>query len=368
MRRHLIIPLLLLMFSGCVSYEDKKNLEAVEKELQMLFASEQSQSVNWAGLKSSYESAQARLTQLSSSSDSGIREKAKSQLMLVGEKLKRVYEEIDYTKLKEGEQQLASATSYEEAIQKAQELLILFNGFAQKYPSSSKPVSEGRARINSSLESAYNEKYEYGQLSTHFKDVYTFEEAAAGLFAVNAFLQKHPNSIMGARLRQKADGMREVQARLWAQQEFKSISSLNVALQKVDSLMTEATSSASRDSMQSLITSLQAKKSEVFKAELAEKTNDLMNAMRTSAINSAKKAHPICGASNDPASVINERRNVIGARIEIFRSYVIRTSGDLFCSSTYLVRVDVDGFLTGDENVGVSHGITSSRLVVDYQY
>jgi hypothetical protein len=112
---------------------------------------------------------------------------------------------------------------------------------------------------------------------------------------------------------------------------------------------------------------LKAKKSEVFKMELSEKTNDLMNAMRTAAINAAKKVHPICGTSNDPASVVGERRNVVGARIEIFRSYMIRTSGDLFCSSTYLVRVNVDGYLTGDENVGVTQGITSSRIVVDYQ-
>ena len=367
MRRYFIILLLTLTFSGCFNYEDRNNLEAVEKELQVLFASEQSPNVNWGGLKTSYEGVQARLTQLSSSSDSGIREKAGSQLMLVREKLKRVYEEIDYAKLKEAEQQLASATSYEDAIQKGQELLSLFKNFAQKYPSSPKPISEGRARINSALESAYNEKYEYSQLTGHFKDRYTFEEASAGLSAVTAFLQKHPNSIMGDGLRQQADGMREVQAKLWAQQEFKSISSLNAALQEVNKLLAAVTTSANQDAMQTLVTALKAKKSEVFKMELSEKTNDLMNAMRTAAINAAKKVHPICGTSNDPASVVGERRNVVGARIEIFRSYMIRTSGDLFCSSTYLVRVNVDGYLTGDENVGVTQGITSSRIVVDYQ-
>ncbi|HEV2913221.1 MAG TPA: hypothetical protein VGX92_07885 [Pyrinomonadaceae bacterium] len=368
MRRYFIILLLLLIFSGCGNSEDKKNLDAVEKELQVLLASEQSQNTNWEGLKSSYENVQARLTQLSSSSDSSIGEKANSQLMLVQEKLKRVYEELDYAKLMEAEQQLASVASYEDAIQKAQELLSLFNNFAQKYPSSPKPIAEGKTRIKSLLESAYNEKYEYNQLSNYFKDMYTFEEASAGVVAINAFLQKHPNSMMGASLRQKADGMREVQARLWAQQEFKSISSLNAAIQAVNKLITESTTSASQDLMQSLVTSLQAKKSEVFREELADKTNDLMNAMRTAAINSAKKVHPICGASNDPASVISERRNIIGARIEIFRSYVIRTSGGLFCSSTYLVGVNVDGYLTGNENVGVSHRITSSRIIVDRQF
>jgi hypothetical protein len=368
MRRYLIIALLLVILTACGYSEDKKTLDAVEKELQVLLASEQSQNTNWEGLKTSYENLRTRLTRLTSSSDSNIKEKAKSHLMLVEEKLKRVYEEIDYAKLKEAEQQIASATSYEDAIQKRQELLILFNDFAQKYPSSSKPISDDRARIKSSLESAYNEKYEYDQLSIHFKDMYTFEEASAGLAAIGAFLQKRPNSIMGDSLRQKADNMREVKAKLWAQQEFKSISSLNSAIQEVNKLMAEATSSASRDFMQSLITSLQAKKSEVFKEELASKINDLMNAMRTAALNSVKKAHPICGDSNDPASVVAERRNVIGARVEIFRAYAIRTSGALFCSSTYLVRVNVDGYLTGDENVGVSYGITSSRIIVDARY
>lgn len=366
MRRYLII-LLLLSFSACVNNEERNNLAAVEKELQVLFTSEQSPHVNWGGLKTSYEGIQARLTQLSASSDSGIREKANSQLMIVREKLKRVYEEVDYAKLKQAEQQLASVTSYEDAIQKGQELLSLYNNFAQKYPSSSKPISESRARINSSLESIYNEKYEYGRLTSHFKDRYTFEEASTGLSAITAFLQKHPNSIMGDSLRQQADGMRVAQATLWAQQEFKSISALNAAVLEVNKLLAEVTTSASQDSIRTLVTALQAKKSEVFKTEIADKTNDLVNAMRTAAIDAAKKVHPICAGSNDPASVVGERRNVVGARSEIFRSYVVRTTGDLFCSSTYLVQVNVDGYLTGDETVGVTQGITSARIIGDYQ-
>ncbi len=368
MRRNFIIPLLLLMLSGCFYSEDRKNLDAAEQDLQVLLSSDQSAYMNWEGRKASYESLQVRLTQLSSSTDSSIREKANSHLLLVREKLKTVYEEIDYGKLKEAEEQLAAATSYEDAIQKGQELLNLFNNFAQKYPSSSKPISEGQGRIKVLLESAYNEKYEYYQLSNYFKDNYTFVEASAGLVAIVAFLQKHPDSIMTASLRQRADGLREVKAKLWAQQDFKSIASLNSAIQEVDKLRTEATYSSSQDVMQSLITALQAKKSEIFKVEIAEKTNELTNAMRTAAMNIAKKAHPVCSNPNDPVSVVSAQQSIVGSRIELFRSYVVRTSGGLFCSSTYLVRVNVDGYLTGDENAGVSHGITSSSIVVDYKY
>lgn len=368
MCRYFIVVLLLLMLSDCGYYADRKKMEAVEKEVQELIASEQSQIRNWEEMKTRYESVQTRLTQLSSSSDSAVREKANAQLMIVQEKLKKVSEEIAYAQIKKAEQQLASAVSYEDAIQKGQALLIVFNDFSQKYPSSSKPIAEGKRRIEVALELAYTERYEYKQLSGHFKDFYTFDEATAGLAAINAFLQKHPNSIMGSSLRQQADVMREVKAKLLAQQEFKSIAALNLAIQEVDQLIAEVTTSANQDSMQTLVTSLRAKKSEVFKTELGEKTNDLVNAMRTAAINSAKKGHPICAESSDPASVVDERRNVVGARIEIFRAYVIRTTGDFLCSSTYLVRVHVDGYLTGDESVGVTQGITSSRIVSDRQY
>jgi hypothetical protein len=368
MTKYFIITLLLLIFTGCNFSGEKKDLEAIEKELQVLLASEQSQSTDWEKMKTSYENLQDRLTKLTSSSDSTIKEKASTHLIVVKDKLRKAYEEIDYAKLKEDELGLANATSYEEATELGQELLSLFNNFAQKYPSSSKPISEGKERIRIWLESVYKEKYEYNELSIHFKDAYTFEEASTGLIAINAFLEKHPNSIMGASLHQKADSIREVKAKIWARPDFRTISSLNAAIQEVDKLRTEATSSASQEFIQSLVTSLQAKRSEVFKVEIAEKTNDLINAMRTAAFNSAKRTHPLCSNSSDSASVLGEQRNIIGARVEIFRSYVIRTSGDLFCSSTYLVRVNIDGYLTGDENVGVTHGITSSRIIGDYKY
>jgi chemotaxis protein histidine kinase CheA len=370
MRRHFtLIPLfVLLMLSSCVTSKDAKEMAAVEKDFQALLLADHSANTNWEALKTSYENLQERLIPLSSSTDSSTKVKANSHLILVREKLKTVYEEVDYAKLMEAQQELASAASYEDAIQKGQELLNSFSNFAQKYPSSSKPVAEHRNRIQTQLESAYNEKYEYYQLSSSFKDRYTFAEASTAMDAIDAFLQKHPNSIMRANLSQRADGLREVKAKLWTQQDFKSISTLNTAIQEVNKLITEATASSTQEFMQSLITSLEAKKSEVFKVEVAEKTNELVNAMQTAARNSAKKAHPVCSNPNDPASLVDERRNVIGTRVEILRAYVIRTSGDFLCSSTYLVRVNVDGYLTGDENAGVTHGITSSRVVTDSRY
>jgi len=360
MRRYLIIPLLLLIFSGCVSQEER-DLDVIEKDLQ---TSEQSQNANWEKQKTNYENLQTRLTKLSSSTDASVREKAGSLLAAVKDRLKRVYEEIDYSELNEAEQNVSFANSYEEAIQKHQDLLILFNNFEKKYPSTSKPISEGKVRIKSSLESTYNEKYEYNQLSAQFKDTYTFAEASAGLISISAFLQKHPNSIMSGRLVQECDGMRVVKAKLWAQ-DIKSITSLNTAIEEVKKLLTEAASSNTRNFMQSLITSLDAKRSDVFKVEVAEKGTSLMNSMRSAAVDSAKKQHPICARANDPASIVGEQRNTTGTRMEISRSYVVRTLGDTFCSSTYLVRVDVVGYLAGDENVGVSYGIASSRTIID---
>lgn len=363
MRRYLLVFILLLICSGCASEAERK-MAAVQKDFETIQASDRSQYPDWERLKTSYEDLQTRLAQLSSSSESDVRQKADALLLVVKNRLATVYEEIDYKRVSEAEEQLGSAASYGDAIQQHQNLLVQYSNFEKKYPFSSKPVAAGKQRINSSLESIYNEKFEYEQLSTRFKDSYTFEEASAGLGEIDAFRQKHPNSIMTANLNQVSDGMREVKAKLWAR-DIRSISSLNVAIQEVNKLKGEAVSSGSQNFMQSVIASLEEKRSEIFNIEIAEKGSSLTNSMRIAAIESAKKQHPICGTSKDPASVVGEQRSVMGTRIEISRSYVVRTSGDAFCSSTYLVRVDVVGYLNGDQNSGLDYGIASSSMIVD---
>ena len=364
MRRYLVIVMLLMMsLSGCTS-EAQKSLDVIQRELETIQTSDRSQNVDWERMKTRYEDLQTRLAKLSSSSESDVRKKADSLLLVVKDRLARAYEEIDYKRLNQAEEEFASATSYENAIQQHQDLLIQFSNFERRYPSSSKPIAEGKHRINSSLESIYNEKFEYTQLSTRFKDSYTFEEASAGLGEIDAFRQKHPNSIMSGNLNQAADGMREVKAKLWAR-DIRSIPSLNTAIQEVNKLKDESFSSNTQNFMQTMIASLEGKRSEIFQIEVAEKSSYLTNSMRTAAVDSARKQHPICATPKDPASVVGEQRSVMGARIEISRSYVVRTAGDTFCTSTYLVRVDVVGYLTGDENTGLNYGIASSNMILD---
>jgi hypothetical protein len=158
--------------------------------------------------------------------------------------------------------------------------------------------------------------------------------------------------------------MREVKAKIWAR-DIRSIPSLNTAIQEVNKLKEESFSTGTQNFIQSVADSLEAKRSEIFQLEVAEKSGSLTNSMRTAAVDSARKQHPICASTKDPASVVGEQRSVMGSRIEISRSYVVRTHGDAFCSSTYLVRVDVVGYLTGDQNTGLNYGIASSSMILD---
>lgn len=354
--------------SGCDIPKQNSRLENAQTTLATLSQRQPQNLEELKQLQEEYQSLTSSVETLSTSIYPWIKDKANSILIVSRDKLAIVTEELDYKKIKDRMVSLGRSSSYDEAIKKAQEILSDAKAFQKSYVQSRWPISEIVVDLESAVASSYQEKFDFDQIRPTFsKQAYNFSDAESAIASLDSFLAKYPKSIMRSFMIEQRDSMEHIKVKLTLNQEFSSLEQLYTAVNNAKTHATKIQGSYLSGDAQTRITQALSKKQDVLSKEIVTDTDALLNQMKTSAITVANRAHPICGNSSNPASVSNERRNEVGSRIEFYREFQVRTSGDFLCGTTYIVYVAIDGYLSVSEETGVNYSVSASRLLGDYK-
>jgi hypothetical protein len=321
-------------------------------------------------LKGNYAQLEATFSTLSQSWYPWIKSKAIADLATTKDKLNLVSEHLEFVKIQDSLIVIGNSADYAEAIKKAQDVLSAAKELHKNNPQSHYPVADIITTIENAIAFAYKEKYDFDLLQPYLtKSQYSLSDAEYAIAAIDGFMTKNQGSMMKSYLLSKRNVLVHVKLKLALAQDFKTINQLNSALSMARQYLQEISDSFLAQDGRLRIEQATSQTQAILGREITAATNELFAEMqrRAAAINSGR--HGWC-SSSEP-SVVSERKNTVGNRIEFYREYSATAKGGgtglLGCSTRFDVRLAVDGYISASESTGVSYAVTAGRLISEYE-